>query len=321
MDSDDDDVTDLTDGATDATTAAAESDAAAERKVRTATGDAAYNADWNGIDSSDDPALATLRLLHSARQMVDTSRWWTLRWPNSAISLLGTACGLSTEGTFKLLRVLRKVMIQHVRELWAVVMDRRHAADNEAKRAALKDEWLKLSRILANMRNRRGKLMPGWVTVQLKPIYTIKSQLGQWRKLRRLQVATGGQRGIMSYFSHAPHTRATRDAQTADDGPAAAATAASSPAATAARLTATAATASQLRRLASERTSSRRASDADSTTTTTLTARRASPRPWQRSTPPAPITTPQLLRPHCRGRLRPHLRQRRRLRPIRRSGS
>ena len=99
-------------------------------------------------------------------------------------------------------------MIQHVRELWAVVMDRRHAADNEAKRAALKDEWLKLSRILANMRNRRGKLMPGWVTVRLKPIYTIKSQLGQWRKLRRMQVATGGQRGIMSYFPHVTHTRA-----------------------------------------------------------------------------------------------------------------
>ena len=38
-DSDDDDVTDLTDGATDAT-AAVESDAAAETKVRTATGDA-----------------------------------------------------------------------------------------------------------------------------------------------------------------------------------------------------------------------------------------------------------------------------------------
>ena len=41
MDSDDDEVTDLTDEAADATTAAAESDAAAERKVRTATGDAA----------------------------------------------------------------------------------------------------------------------------------------------------------------------------------------------------------------------------------------------------------------------------------------
>ena len=67
-------------------------------------------------------------------------------------------------------------------------------------------------------------------------------------------MATGGQRGIMSTFSHAPHTRAARDAQTPGDGPAAAATAATSPAATAARLTATAATASQLRRLASERT-------------------------------------------------------------------
>ena len=187
--------------------------------------------------------------------MVDTSRWWTLRWPNSAISLLGTVCGLSTEGTFKLLRVLRKVMIQHARELWAVVMDRRHAAGNVAKRTALKDEWLKLLRILANMKNRRGKLMPEWVTVQSKPICTIRSQLGQWRKRRRVQGATGGQRGMMSYFSHAPHRRPTRDAQTAGDGPATAASTASSPAATATRLTATAATASQLRQLASERTS------------------------------------------------------------------
>ena len=237
-------MTDLTDVTTDAT---AETDAAAATKVRTATGDAEYNADWNGIDSSDDPTLATLRLLHSARQMVDTSRWWTLRWPNSAISLLGTACGLSTEGTFKLLRRLRKVTVHHVRELWAVVMDRRHAADNVAKRAALKEEWLKLYRVLANMRNRRGKLMPGWITLQQKPIHTIKSQLVQWRKLRRMQVATGGQRGITSYFSRAP-TRATRSATTPDDGPAAAATAATSPAATAAGQTPTATTVSQLRR-------------------------------------------------------------------------
>ena len=133
---------DLADGAAGVTTGATESDAAAKKTVRTATGDAAYNVDWNGTNSLDDPALATLRLLHSARQMVDTSRWWTLRWPNNAISLLGTACGLNAEGTYKFLRVMRKVVLQHVRELWAVVMNRRHAADNEAKRAALKDEWL-----------------------------------------------------------------------------------------------------------------------------------------------------------------------------------
>ena len=63
-------------------------------------------------------------------------------------------------------------------------MDRRHTADNVAKRASLKDKWLKLSHVLANMRNRRGKLMPGWITLQQKPIHTIKSQLVQWRKLR-----------------------------------------------------------------------------------------------------------------------------------------
>ena len=80
---------DLTDGAVDATTDAAELDTGAQRAVQTATGDAAYNVDWNGIESSVDPTLATLRLLHSARQTVDTSRWWTLRWPNKAISLLG----------------------------------------------------------------------------------------------------------------------------------------------------------------------------------------------------------------------------------------
>ena len=82
-----------------------------------------------------------------------------MRWPSTLISLLGTACGLNTEGTFKLLRKLRKVMVHHVRELWAVVMDRRHAAGNVAKRAALKEEWLILYRALANMRNRRGKLI------------------------------------------------------------------------------------------------------------------------------------------------------------------
>ena len=98
-DDDDDDVMDLMDGAADATTDAAELDTGAQRAVRTATGGAAYNVYWNGIDSSEDPTLATLRLLHSARQTVGTSRWWTLRWPNNAISLLGTACGLNTEGT------------------------------------------------------------------------------------------------------------------------------------------------------------------------------------------------------------------------------
>ena len=181
---------DLADGAAGFTTDGAELDTGGQRAVRTATGDAACNVDWNGIGSSDDSTLATLRLLHSARQSVDTSRWWTLRWPNNAISLLGTACGLNTEGTYKLFREMRKVMLQHVRELWAVVMDRRHATGNEAKRAALKGEWLKLSRILTNMRSRRGKLMPGWATVRLKIEADLNHQVSA-RAMAKAAAATG----------------------------------------------------------------------------------------------------------------------------------
>jgi hypothetical protein len=47
----------------------------------------------------------------------------------------------------------------------------------------------------------------------------------------------------------------------------------------------------------------------------------APPRLCRRSTPPVLMPVLQLLRPHCRMRLRPRLRQRRRLRPTRRSGS
>ena len=66
--------------------------------------------------------------------------------------------------------------------------------------------------------------MSGWITLQQKPIYTIKSQLVQWRKMRRMQVATGGKLGITSYFSRTPHTRAAQRVATPDDGSAAAAT-------------------------------------------------------------------------------------------------
>ena len=255
-DSDDDDVTDLTDEATAVVTAAAESDAATEKKVRIATGDAEYNANWNGIESSNDPTLATLRLLHSARQIVDTSRWWTRRSPNSAISLLGTACGLSTEGTFKLLRALRKVGPSRTRTLGG--------GDGPTPYGGQRGETSVAQGRVAGTLTRSGEHeepqgqtdagmghAPAEADLHDQ---VIKSQLGRWRKLRRMQVAAGGQRGIMSYFTHAPHTRAARSAQAPVDGSAAAATAATSPAATAARLTATAATASQLRRLASELT-------------------------------------------------------------------
>ena len=54
---------------------------------------------------SDSRAVA---LLHIARQSVDTSRWWIMRWPQNAASLFGRAGALSPGRTYKLTRALRK---------------------------------------------------------------------------------------------------------------------------------------------------------------------------------------------------------------------
>ena len=48
--------------------------------VYTAAGDDSYDKDWDGIEAADDPEHAALRLLHVARSMHDTSRWWTQRY-------------------------------------------------------------------------------------------------------------------------------------------------------------------------------------------------------------------------------------------------
>ena len=178
-DTDDDSVTDLTDdGGRDGDDAGAPRSAAAKTgTVTTATGSERYAIDWDGVEAVEQPTRAAARLLHNARQMVDTSRWWTLRWPNNAISHLGRAYGLETEGLCKMCRELRKATVLHVRELWLTVMDRRHAADNASARNKLKESWLQLQRQLGRTRNRRGKLTPNWVTVKRKPLYTIRSNI------------------------------------------------------------------------------------------------------------------------------------------------
>ena len=67
-----------------------------------------HNADWDGVEGAADPWLAAVKLLHVARRSVDTSRWWTMRWPQNAVSLVGRAGALSPGNTYKLMRALRK---------------------------------------------------------------------------------------------------------------------------------------------------------------------------------------------------------------------
>ena len=68
--------------------------------VVTANGKFGYDTDWNGIESSTRPEATAAKLLHVARQRTDTSRWWTMRWPVDAISLLSRAGNLNATKGF-----------------------------------------------------------------------------------------------------------------------------------------------------------------------------------------------------------------------------
>ena len=136
-----------------------------------------YNVDWDRIESSVSPALASARLLHDARRMTDVSRWWTLRWTSNAVSLLSRACAIGTGKSCKLFRKLRRITTSYASELWLTIADRRHDANDQIEKEAVKAKWLRLQRLLGRAVNKRGLCMPGWVLVKNQPIYTIRSQL------------------------------------------------------------------------------------------------------------------------------------------------
>ena len=74
--------------------------------IRTAKGSIDYNVDWNGVEGAANPCLAAVELLHITCQSVDTSRWWTMRWPQHAVSLVGRADALRPGKTSRLMRAL-----------------------------------------------------------------------------------------------------------------------------------------------------------------------------------------------------------------------
>ena len=53
-----------------------------------------YDVDWDDIDGAQSPTVEAAGLIHTARQMVDTSRWWIMRWPRNATALLVRAGSL-----------------------------------------------------------------------------------------------------------------------------------------------------------------------------------------------------------------------------------
>ena len=55
--------------------------------ITTAKRPVEYHVDWDGVEGAADSCLAAVKLLHVTRRSVDTSRWWTMRWPQNAVSL------------------------------------------------------------------------------------------------------------------------------------------------------------------------------------------------------------------------------------------
>jgi hypothetical protein len=79
------------------------SDAGDDNHIVTANGTFSYTDDWNHIERSRCPTIAAANLLHLARQRTDTSRWWSMRWPSDAVSLVGRSLNLDTGKTYKLM--------------------------------------------------------------------------------------------------------------------------------------------------------------------------------------------------------------------------
>ena len=145
-----------------------------------------------------------VKLLPVVRRSADTSRWWTMRWPQNAVSLVGRAGALSPGKTYKLMRALRKHALNYLDQLWMLASDRRHAKDATAQMTELKADWRRVQKRLGKWRDKAGSTMPDWVVVQRRPTYVIARQLDRWIQLSLLRVSDGSQRSIEGYFSCIP---------------------------------------------------------------------------------------------------------------------
>ena len=101
-----------------------------------------YNVHWGGVEGAADPCLAAVELLHVARQSVDTSRWWTMRWPQNAVSLVGRAGALISSFPF-----------------WMLTSDRRHSKDDIVLVTELKTNWCRVQKLLGRSRDKAGSLV------------------------------------------------------------------------------------------------------------------------------------------------------------------
>ena len=125
--------------------------------------------------------MEAARRMHTARHMVDTSRWWLMRWPRNATSLLVRAGGLKDDEACKLLRALRVTAVRFGLELASQPKARRDAKEATDARAALRKRWVAMvGKLGPGYRTKRGAEMPDWVAVAHLPWYKVRRTLNRW---------------------------------------------------------------------------------------------------------------------------------------------
>ena len=132
-----------------------------------------------------------LRLLHRVLAMVDTSRWWMMKWPVAAVGFLTTAMGAMPDDGHKYVRRLRTIMIKHMGDLWAAPVARRREADDSEVMEGLKQQWNDVQKFTPRM--------PTWAAVSEIHVFRIRNLLLKWR--RKVAVMGARQPKITQWLS------------------------------------------------------------------------------------------------------------------------
>ena len=130
---------------------------------------------------------------------------------------LSRAGNLNATKTYELMRKLRQLSNNFMRELWEAAVERRREAGSTALREATREEWMKQKRRLGAIgRDRKGKLMPSWESMRRLPLHRIRHQLARWTRVSLHTVIRGGQRTLNGYVTR--HRGTAKRAANDDDG-------------------------------------------------------------------------------------------------------
>ena len=161
-----------------------------------------YDVDWDDIDGAQSPTVEAAGLLHTARQMVDTSRWWLVRWPRNTTALLVRAGSPKDDEASKLFRALRGTAIRFGLELAALPKARHDAKEATDARTALRKRWVAtVDKLGPGYRTKRGAEMPVWVVVAHLPSYKVQRTLQRWSVEVPRAIMPNRQRTMHSFYT------------------------------------------------------------------------------------------------------------------------